>query len=503
MYLVYHYAGLIRRAARIAGAMLALFVAIWSGTSLQAGVRNVLFIAVDDLRCELGAYGSSFIKTPNLDRLAAEGTFFKQSYCQIPLCGPSRASLMTGRYPETLKMFDNSRSWRDRNPDAVSLAQHFKNHGYSSIAAGKIYHNGLLHLDDASWSDPNIPFWANSLREDYRNQDSLITLAEMEEKVVKAGASHDIHMESLPVVPPYENQQVADEETTDGRIAQFGMEQLQRFRDSGEPFFLALGFHKPHLSFNAPEKYWDLYDRDALPSAPNLNVPEEYFKQYYNSWYIRQFKNMPKEGPFPKETAKTLRHAYFACVSFVDAQIGKVLDELKRLGLDNDTLVVLWGDHGYLLNDHGVFGKHNHFEQALRAPLIVSVPKMKQAGVVSGPVEFIDIYPTVCELVGMPIPDGVQGRSQVKALLSGDSVRNAAYSVYGNPNGVFSRSIRTKQYRYIEWVRNGRREHQALFDYQTDPQETRNLIDEVPYEQTVKVLENEILVRVHEAVAQE
>jgi arylsulfatase A-like enzyme len=198
---------------------------------------------------------------------------------------------------------------------------------------------------------------------------------------------------------------------------------------------------------------------------------------------------MPKNGPIPDETARTLRHAYFACVSFVDAQIGKVLDELQRLGLEDDTIIVLWGDHGYLLNDHGIFGKHNHFEEALHAPLIIVTPDNNQAPEVGGPVEFVDVYPTLCQLAGLSIPEGIEGLSQVNALQSGRSNRKTAYSVYGDPRSTGSRSIRTDQYRYIEWFKNGQRTHQVLFDYKEDPLETRNLVHDTQYAHRVKQLE--------------
>jgi arylsulfatase A-like enzyme len=471
----------------IGGTLVMLLNATCGNAPDKVTPRNVLFIAVDDLRCELGCYGSSFIKTPNMDRLAARGSVFTQSYCQMPLCGPSRASLMTGRYPETLNTFWHGTSWRAENPDVVTLSQHFKQNGYTALAAGKIFHNNQIHQDAASWSDPELPHWDNPLMEDYRNPENLKELKE-----VAARGSQSTHDDYIGAVPPFEKQRVADEETTDGRIARIGIERLKRFKNSGEPFFLALGFHKPHLSFNAPEKYWDLYDRDELPLAPNPLMPEGYSTWYYNSDYFRKFKGMPGEGPFPEETARILRHAYFACVSFVDAQIGKVLDELERLGLAKNTVVVLWGDHGYLLNDHGIFGKHNHFEQALHAPLIMSAPGLDQAVEVSGPVEFIDIYPTVCELAGLPVPDGVEGRSQVQALRNGQSVRESAYSVYGDPRTTGSRSIRKGSYRYVEWIRNGERIHRVLFNYDADPLETRNLVDEESYAESVKALEQAI-----------
>ncbi|MEM9226886.1 MAG: sulfatase, partial [Verrucomicrobiota bacterium] len=427
------------------------------------------------------------------DRLAEEGSLFDRSYCQIPLCGPSRVSLMTGQYPEKLNVYGNNLPWRKDNPDVVTLSQYFKNNGYTAVAAGKIYHNGESHQDDASWSDPNLKHWRNSLMDDYRNPDSLATLREAEKNAQANG--ENTHMASLPYILPYEKQLVEDEETTDGKIAQVGIDYLREFKESGEPFFLALGFHKPHLSFNAPAKYWDMYDRDELPGAPNPDVPEDYYQWYYKSFYIREFKGLPKEGPIPDEMIKTLRHAYFAAVSFVDAQIGKVLDELRLLDLDENTIVVLWGDHGYLLDDHGVFGKHNQFEQSMRAPLIIASPTISQAKHVRGPAEFVDIYPTVCELAGLPIPDQVQGVSQVEALQSGKSKRQAAYSIFGSPQQVLSRSIRTPRYRYIEWDRRGEILHRVLFDYEADPLETQNFFDDPEYQTRVGALQEALELR--------
>jgi len=362
---------------------------------------NVLFIAVDDLRPEMGCYGNSLIKTPNLDRLAARGTVFNHAYCQQALCSPSRSSIMTGRRPDATRVFDLDVHFRQALPDAVTLPQYFKAQGFYCAAAGKIFH--VNFEDGRSWSEPHWYPWGSTVDTDAADWTKRIIkqAADGLPKPAKPAGTAN-HDEDKPVGdghgkgqpgPAFEVSALRDDELADGCTAAHSVKRLHELKAKGEPFFFAVGFMKPHLPFIAPRKYWDLYDPEKIPVPAFDHLPEGAppFAGHLNN-ELHAYSNVPKENPIPADFAKTLRHGYYACVSYVDAQVGRLLDALEKEGLADNTVIVLWGDHGWQLGEHGLWHKHTNFEVATRAPLLISIPHQTSAGQkCDAPVEFVDV----------------------------------------------------------------------------------------------------------------
>jgi len=425
---------------------------------------NVLFIAVDDLRPQLGCYGHKQMLSPNIDKLGAEGVIFLRSYCQVPVCGASRASLMTGVRP-TANRFLGYDTWAQKDlPGALSIAKHFKNNGYHTISNGKIFHHRTDCLD--GWSeDPYRPTgpWRNyQLAENIKLEKNLSP---------KRG-------------PAFESADVPDNAYFDGMIADKGISDLRRMKNIDKSFFLALGFLKPHLPFNAPKKYWDLYKREEIDLADNPFRPKGAPDAALHNWgELRAYYDIPPKGPLSDDMARTLIHGYYACVSYTDAQIGRVLTELDRLGLRDNTTVVLWGDHGWNLGEHGLWCKHCNFETSLHSPLIVRAPHIKAGSRTNALTEYLDIYPSLCELSNLPLPAHLQGKSFVPLLK--------------NPNlpwkkAVFSRyfkgdSVKTDRYRYTQWRdRNNKVYAQMLYDHSIDLVENVNISEKPENKEIVK-----------------
>ena len=443
---------------------------------------NVLLLMVDDLKPSFGAYGEPWVHSPNLDKLAASGTRFDSAYCNQAVCAPSRNNLLVGSRSTSTGVYSLGYHIRKAIPNVVTLPQHFKNHGYHAAGIGKVFHIGHGNVnDELSWS---VPFQPDKVI-DYVLQESTggeLTREEAYFSNQKLG-----QIKSLPRGAAWENADVDDEAYADGRIATEGIKRLQAYRKSGEPFFLALGFTKPHLPFCAPRKYWELYDPEKLPT-PAYTEPPHGAPKYAGKTLgeLNQYKPIPQDGPLTDEMTQTLIHGYYAAVSYMDAQVGRVLDELKRLQLQQDTIVVLWGDHGYHLGDHGSWTKHTNYEQANRIPLVIVAPGTTRTGTTNqSPVETVDIYPTLCELAGLPIPDGPQsidGESLVP-LLNGtaDSVSDHAYHCFPK-GGKMGRAIRTQRYRMVEWKSFGSDAPAEfeLYDYQHDPLETQNIANQQP-----------------------
>ena len=431
---------------------------------------NILFIAVDDLRPELNFYGAKHIKSPNLDNLASESLVFNRAYCNIPVCGASRASLLTGTRP-TRHRFINYKTRADVDvPNAISLPKLLKQNGYTTISNGKIYHkrdDDSLAWDTRWFPKGNI---RNYKLEKNRNQNGNANLA-------MGGAS------------AFEDAEVDDIAYFDGKIAQKGIADLKVLKNENQPFFLALGFMKPHLPFNAPKKYWDLYNRD------DIKLPESYVqpkttprKAFHNFGELRNYGNIPKKGDLPEDLAKELIHGYYACVSYVDAQIGLVLDELKRLELDDDTIVILWGDHGWNLGDHKLWSKHVTFETALRTPLIIKVPGKTKGQKSEAITEFIDVYPSLAELVGLEIPDTVEGRSFVPIINGEKPQKDWAVSKFKDAVTLIKGDLF-----YTEWTKDdGVAYARMLFDHSKDPLELDNLAEKPEYQDKVKALALEL-----------
>ena len=432
---------------------------------------NVLFIAVDDLRPELACYGAEHIKSPNIDRLAAQGTLFRRAYCQQAVCNPSRASLMTGLRPDSVQVWDLPTHFRDKRPDVITIPQHFKQHGYHSQGMGKIYHLGHGNRDDKlSWSvSHQTPSLGHYRR--LRNQRIL--------RDNRAAARRN-PQQRISNGPPAEAAPVADNAYKDGATTDLAIKTLSTIKD--EPFFLAVGYSKPHLPFCAPQRYWDLYDEEDIELPANNQPPKDAPEFALTSWgELRKYHGVPNTGPLSETQARRLIHGYYACVSYVDAQIGRLLAELDRLGLRDNTVVVLWGDHGWKLGEYGCWCKHTNFEYDTNAPLIISAPGQRtRGGRTDALVEFIDIYPTLCELCGLELPGHVEGTSLVPLL--NDSTlpgKKAALSQYPR-RGLMGYSLRTGRYRYTEW-RDRKTDAitaRELYDHNTDPGETINVADD-------------------------
>lgn len=466
---------------------------------------NVLFIAVDDLRPTLGCYGDKLVQSPNLDKLAAEGMAFTRTYCQQAVCSPSRNSLLTGRRPDTIGIYDLATHFRTTLPDVVTLPQHFQSQGYHTEGMGKIYHTGHGNYDDVySWS---IPSWPPGMRgpvpkEKKKPGSSDRDSAFLADFHASAAFEQD---GSAPQPPPRAPQSapkqngpptgmpdVADNALFDGKLADHAIERLADLKTKDRPFFMAVGFLKPHLPFIAPKRYWDRYDPARFPLEPVKGLPQDAPRYVGNgSGELRTYAGVPKEGPVSDEQARHLIHGYYACISYVDGQIGRVLDALEREGLRDNTVVIVWGDHGWHLGDHGLWAKHTNFERATHSPMIVSAPQMKAKGQTCDALtEFVDIYPGLCDLAGIPKPGGLEGTSF--APLTDNPKRGwktAAFSQYPRriegQNGM-GHSIRTDRYRLTEWTIASTPDYSALelYDYRTDPLERVNLAGKQEYEKT-------------------
>lgn len=454
-----------------------LVLLVWAPIALSAGTPpnenkpNVLLIIVDDLRPMIGAYGETQIQTPNIDSLAASGFVFENAYATVPVCGASRASLFSGRKPTTNRFVSyNARLDRDL-PDAVSIPGYFRQNGYQTLAYGKVFDNQMDSADvwsQAVWSPSGD--WTSSIPPDNRG-----------EELQKAYQGNPAGVTG----PAFERLVVSDTDYPDGRIAEQVVADLADVKHMSQPFFLTVGFRKPHLPFNAPARYWDLYDSERL------ELPSTYRELLsgapsnpFHMLELRQYAGIPSNGPLKNAQAINLIYAYYAAVSYIDAQIGKVLDALQREGLARDTIVVLLGDHGFNLGEHTLWGKHNLSEVGVRSPLIIRDPP-RGSGRIEGIVDFLDIFPTLVELTGLPSPSQLDGVSLVPVL--GDPTEAVkAFSISRWFNGT---SVRTSRYRYTEWrSEDGQVTASTLFDLLADPSERLNLSDDRQHEGVVREL---------------
>jgi arylsulfatase A-like enzyme len=435
------------------------------GVSQAAEKRNVLFIAVDDLRPELGCYGNRDIKSPNIDELASNGLTFDRTYCQQAICMASRASLLSGYRPDKGQIY-RCKALYTHVPDALSINKHFKANGYETVSAGKIYHHGSDY--EVAW-DKVFKSKGTWVGRGYLSEHGKRIAAEYDKK--HAGAKR------RGMGPAYEAADVPDNAYADGMIADFAIAELQRLKD--KRFFLAIGFKKPHLPFNAPKKYWDMYSSDEIALAKNPFAPKGVTRYSGTSWgELRGYHGMPKTGKMPDGLARELKHGYFACVSYMDAQLGRVIAELDRLNLRTKTVIILWGDHGWKLGEHGMWCKHTNFEIDTHVPMIVSAPGMAARGRHTGALsEFVDIYPTLCDLAGIPKPGQLEGASFAPLLDDPDRPwKSAAFSQY--PRGkIMGYSMRTDRYRYTEWqdIKSKKVVARELYDHQSDGAENTNI----------------------------
>jgi iduronate 2-sulfatase len=470
--------------------------------SQPARTLNVLMIAVDDLRPEAGCYGVPMIQTPNIDRLAQRGTVFTQAYCQQAVCSPSRTSLLTGRRPDTTKIYELQTHFRVTIPDVVTLPQHFKNNGYHTQGFSKIYHGGLD--DPASWS---VPHWTPK-QPRYGKAETLADIERRRKEARAAGLlrdnpppERDPKTGTVLRIPPannaargpsWEDPDVPDNRLPDGETADKAIETLRQVKD--KPFFLAVGFLNPHLPFVAPKKYFDLYSLDKMRLAPNPFAPQDAPPfALTNFGELRAYSDIPKEGPINEAKARELLRGYYAATSYTDAQIGRVLAELERLGLRDNTIVVLWGDHGWQLGEHGIWNKHTNFETSTRSLLVVSAPGQKKVNAkTAGLTEFVDIYPSLCELAGLPLPQGLEGAS-FKPLLDDPQRqwKSAAFSQYPRPaQKAMGYTMKTARHRYTEWLNQatGALIAAELYDHQQDPQENVNVAGRAEHKELVAQL---------------
>ena len=453
----------------------------------QSGKPNILFIAVDDLKPTSGAYGDRLAKTPGMDRLAKEGIVFQYAYCQQAICAASRASIMTGMRPDKTRIWDLVTDFRQVNPNVVTMPQYFKEKGYETAAMGKIYHMssaGPGH-DAPSWSVP------------YR--DAKCKTYVLSDETNERGKGKATECADVP-----------DDTYHDGKLTGMAIHLLDSLSNGDKPFFLAVGFLKPHLPFVAPKKYWDLYNRNDFQVAPfqkkAANSPEI---AYHVSGELKSYTDIPQFDSYsekeldhlPVDKQKELIHGYYAAMSYTDAQIAKLLSELDRLGIRENTIIVLWGDHGWHLGDHGLWNKHTNFEEATNSLLMMSVPGTKPGIRPVTLCEFTDVYPTLCELTKLPVPNYLDGISLVPALKNPESqLREYTFSQYPRKDAkIMGYTIRTGRFRYTEWMNESYRTNipydkkyvisREMYDYEKDPLETINVMDNPEHKKDREIME--------------
>jgi iduronate 2-sulfatase len=511
-------------------------------TSNAADKPNILFIAIDDLRPELGCYGSEAVLSPNLNQLASKGLRFDRAYCQEAICSPSRASLLSGLRPDQTGITHNYVQFRDLNPDVITLPQHFMAHGYETVSSGKIFHRP--GDDPQSWSRMPAVKKTPYKKPKYTFADPKNHELHMQQKKEMFEKYGEASKRGLASGPAYESYDVPDHAYIDGWNTEVAIATLKDMvaTNKEKPFFLALGFKLPHLNWVAPKKYWDLYDREKIALPEQTKGPSNGARiGLHPSFELRVRANVPKIGPMGDELSRTLLHAYYASVSYVDANIGKMIAALKAAGVSDNTIIIVWGDHGWHLGDMGIWGKATNYEIATRVPLIISTPEMKAKGEgTNALVELVDIYPTLCELAGIPTPDHIVGKSFAPLLEDPDQEwKDSALSQFPSPalrewaanplsaemretffgplieevegriieqhgeqwdrdlfeNHLMGYSLRTNRYRVVTWLdsRNPKAEpiFVELFDHDKDPKETVNVAEDNPA--VVKELSGKVL----------
>jgi len=482
--------------------------------------KNILFIAVDDLKPLLHVYGESQMHTPNIDRLAKSGVCFQNAHVQQAVCGPSRASIMTAMYPDNTKVWDLHTNFREVAPTLQSMPEYLISQGYESTAVGKIYHKGSSSKghDGKSWSIPHslpdnfdskygIPAFNHYQNKSTKKQMKTLIEEAKSKGIKKSGKQRNYVLKRLK--PSTENANVSDEAYQDGLYTQEALKKLNSLLKGSKPFFLGVGYQKPHLPFVAPKKYWDLYKRENIQLSKFQELAKGTPKIAYHSFgELRSYSdidnNLKIGDKLPEEKQRELIHGYMACVSYIDAQIGKLLDALEEKGILDETLIVLWGDHGFHLGDHTEWCKHSNFEQATRIPLIFAGPGVSKNKKVTTPVELVDVFPTLFDMAGVQMPD-VDGKS-LKPLLDKDpnTTIDSDFSVsqYHRMKDKMGYSIRTERYRYTEWHSASYRSYKTykdanivgteLYDYEKDPLETINLANSQTHAALIKRLKGKL-----------
>ena len=432
---------------------------------------NVLFIAIDDLRPELGCYGAPQVKSPNIDQFAKEAVVFNRAYCNVPVCGASRASLLTSILPTKNRFIDYRAKAQEDVPNAKTLPSLFKEAGYTSISNGKIFHYNK-DVQEASWSEnPWMPKGGHRISYDPTTNNV----------VMKSGNGR-----------VYEAPDVEDSVYPDYKIAQKTIKDLRRFKKSGESFFMACGFFRPHMPFYAPKKYWDLYNRDSIEIADNRHLPENAPKSLRGSTEFKTY-SFGDYKPNTEAFHKMMRHGYYACVSYVDQMVGEVLKELETLGLAENTIVVLWGDHGWHLGEHEFWGKHNTLHNALQVPLIVKVPGKAKGQHTKAMVESVDIYPTLCDLANLDAPDYIMGESFESVLDNPkQSFRENAYARFKKADAIVTEGFTYSLYE------NG---EEMLYNLKLDPEENKNVVKNNSYIEVLEDMRNTLKIKQEQAIS--
>jgi len=442
---------------------------------------NVLFISADDMNCDLSIYGNPQVKTPNLQRLAEMGVRFDNAYCQQPLCGPSRASLMTGLRPDTLNMHTLKHELRDKNPDVVTLGQMFRNQGYFSARAGKIYHYGNPSMIGTDGNDDPLTW-------DQRYNPVGIDRSQ-QEKITRYGAGRE-NDKNLGISMAWWDPVSRDEEHTDGMVASKIVELIKEKKQ--EPFFLAAGFFNPHCPYVAPKKYFDLYPLDSI-EMPDLKAAEKDLEDVPPMAVMRDKRNWPYYfKDVTVEEARKCKQAYYATISFVDAQVGRLLDALEEADLMDKTVIVFWSDHGYFLGEKGLWYKKKAFERSARMPLIIAAPGLSKNLASQKPVELLDLYPTLADLCGLKAPDDLEGVSLRPLLVNpadANWVKPAVTQIWHNRN-AWGYSLRNNRYRYTEWLQG--KAGRELYDHAKDPDEINNLAGNEGHAQLVAQLSKQL-----------
>ncbi|MDG2253763.1 MAG: sulfatase [Opitutaceae bacterium] len=457
--------------------LLDLFFAVCIFQFGALAAPNVLFIAIDDLRPALGCYGDAVAISPNIDRLASQGTTFNRAYCQLAVCGPSRHSLLSGRRPDTIEVWDLNTHFRATFPNLVSLPQHFKDNGYHTRSIGKIYHgNGTPSKDGPSWSED--PIFDNGRNPEWRyaSPENLAGTG------LKRAASEGVD--------------TSDSTFVDGMVCDAALDALDAFKERKQPFFLGVGFRKPHLPFVAPKRYWNLYDRSDISEPASNKHPQGAPEFALRSWNeLEGYTDIPKDASkLSPAKVQELRHGYYACISYVDALIGRLLDRLDELGFSENTVVCLWGDHGFHLGEQGLWTKANNYELAARVPLIVSTPGQKAKGVSSNAfVELVDLYPTLADVCGLRVSSELEGLSMMPLLDDPNLFwKTAAFNQYPRMfegvrherhGDVMGYSVRTDRFRFVQWKnwKSGEIEAEELYDHRNDFDEMRNVAGNPEY----------------------
>ncbi|MBP1839924.1 sulfatase [Formosa algae] len=476
---------------------------------------NVLFISVDDLRPTLGAYGDSTAITPNIDKLAEDGMTFRQTFSQVAVCAPSRASLMTGIRPDSTRVWHLGDEFRKINPNTVTMPQYFSKNGYHTVNLGKIFHNYMP--DSISWDEPDIRP-EKYLRKDWLNRDGetyYISEAVNASQAIKRDSLLKLrpvrYADGWNTGPAWEAADVNDTMYYDGAQTELAIKTLSRLSESDTPFYIGLGFFRPHLPFAAPKKYWDLYDPETIPLANNPNVSKNAPNYTMNSMYeLRHYDGFNHIGHpqsdyrMSEDTTRILKHGYYASVSYVDALVGKLIAHMKAIGIYDNTIIILWGDHGWKLGDHNSWGKMTNYNIDLQVPMIVRYPNQENRGKQTFEItELVDMFPSLCEIAGIDVPDYMQGTSFVPLIKDPNREwKTAAFSQFhrrprhtadGSRNMGYS--INTKSYHYIEWYdwdnttgTRGAFKNAELYDRINDPYETVNIADEATQSALVKQL---------------